>query len=109
MALPRVAVLIVTHNPLRLGHAEDLVNTLRAVALPADAWTILIGDNASDDSSAAYFAANLPQATVLRFDANLGFAEANNRLAAHARSLGAAYAYLLNQDCSVEPNFLGRA
>lgn len=103
---PAVAVLIVTRNAVRLGHAADLVASLRGVEFPRGEWIVLIGDNASDDGSADFLAAQLPSAVVYRFGANLGFAEANNRLAQEALSRRATYAYLLNQDCTVAADFL---
>jgi GT2 family glycosyltransferase len=100
---PRVAVLVVAWNAVRQGHAGDLLESLRTVTYPA--WSLFVGDNGSSDDSAAVFA-EFPGATVVRFGENLGFAEANNRLAELAIAAGFDYAYLLNQDCVVLPDFL---
>ncbi|HEX3313707.1 MAG TPA: glycosyltransferase family 2 protein, partial [Gemmataceae bacterium] len=99
----RVAVLVVAWNAVRQGHAADLLASLRNVTYPA--WTLFVGDNGSVDDSAAVFA-EFPGATVVRFGENLGFAEANNRLAELATRAGFDYAYLLNQDCVALPDFL---
>ena len=98
-----IAVLVVAWNAVRQGHADDLLASLRAVTYPA--LPLFVGDNGSDDGSADRFAA-FPGATVVRFGENLGFAEANNRLAELAIEAECDYAYLLNQDCVVEPGFL---
>jgi GT2 family glycosyltransferase len=100
---PKIVVLIVTWNAVRLGHTAGLLASLRAVTYPA--WSLFVGDNGSTDESAAVFA-EFPGATVIRFGENLGFAEANNWLAKFAIEAGFDYAYLLNQDCVVEPDFL---
>ena len=105
----RVAVLIVSWNAVRQGHAADLIASLRNVDYPSDRWAVFIGDNGSDDGSAAMFSAEFPEATVVSFEENLGFAEANNRLAELALAQGFDYAYLLNQDCTTDPLFLRRA
>jgi GT2 family glycosyltransferase len=106
--MPKVAILIVSYNAVRQGHADDLIASLQAIDYPAGDWSILIGDNGSDDGSPERFAAALPEATVVRFGVNLGFAEANTRLAEPAIERGCDYAYLLNQDCTTEPQFLRR-
>jgi GT2 family glycosyltransferase len=99
----RVAVLVVSWNAVRQGHAADLLASLRNITYPT--WSLFVGDNGSTDDSAAVFA-EFPGATVVRFGENLGFAEANNRLAKLAIEAGFDYAYLLNQDCVVETGFL---
>ena len=100
---PKIAALVVAWNAVRQGHAADLLTSLRNVTYPA--WSLFVGDNGSADDSAAVFA-DFPGATVIQFGENLGFAEANNRLAELAIAAGFEYAYLLNQDCVVEPDFL---
>ena len=100
---PRVAVLVVAWNAVRQGHAADLLASMRTVTYPA--WSLFVGDNCSADDSAAVFA-EFQGATVVLFGENLGFAEANNRLAELAIEAGFDYAYLLNQDCVALPDFL---
>jgi GT2 family glycosyltransferase len=88
-------VLIVSYNTREL-----LRDCLRSIAShrPADdeiELRISVLDNASDDGSPSMIRAEFPAVRLLQSDENLGFARANNRLAATST---ADYLLLLNSD-----------
>jgi GT2 family glycosyltransferase len=105
----KIGIIIINWNSLRLGFAEDLVNSLNAVEYPEDKYTVFVADNLSDDGSPEYIEQNLKNGVVVRMEDNLGFAEANNRLVARCIDEGYEYAYLLNHDTEVTPDFLTQA
>lgn len=76
-------------------------------ALPAAtegiASEVIVVDNASTDGSAEMAAGEFPRVTLLRNDANLGFARANNRGMDHAQG---RYFVLLNSDTLPPPGSL---
>lgn len=102
--LPRVCVIIVTHNGRQF--LPDCLSSLRAVDYPVGHWTLVVVDNASNDGSPDYVAANFPTAVVIRQTQNIGFAAGNNVGLRHALAHGFEFAYLLNQDTVVQPDFL---
>ncbi|HNS52189.1 MAG TPA: glycosyltransferase family 2 protein [Anaerolineae bacterium] len=69
----------------------------------ADEFEVIYADNASQDGSAGWVSEHFPSARLLCFDRNLGFAEGNNRAAAHARG---RYLLFLNQDTVVHRHWL---
>ena len=73
--LPTVSIAVVLHNS-----AEHLEPCLASIAPAVRAgWAELIAvDNASPDQSAAVVRAQLPEATVITTDRNLGFAAGAN-------------------------------
>ena len=96
----RVSIVIPTYNGLSLLQ-KHLPSLLRADGI-MDA-ELLIADDGSGDGTAAWLAANVPQARVVRREQNGGFSRACN--AAIAEADGDAL-LLLNNDVSVEPGFL---
>ncbi len=81
-------------------------------ALKRQAWRdfeLVIVDNASSDGSVACARRHFPDAEIVRNDANLGFAAANN--IGIARALAdptAAYVLTLNNDTIPAPDFIAR-
>ena len=88
---PELTVIIVSYNTRELTLAA--VRTLLENS-PGLAMRVVVWDNASVDGSAAAVAAAFPQIEVVASSENLGFAAANNRVAAAATT---PYVCLLNQ------------
>jgi N-acetylglucosaminyl-diphospho-decaprenol L-rhamnosyltransferase len=87
-----LSIIIVTWNVRELARA-----CLAALpgATEGTACEVIVVDNASADRSADMVAAEFPNATLLRNEANIGFARANNQGLAVA---GGRYFVLLNAD-----------
>jgi hypothetical protein len=104
---PRVHVVVLNWNGWE-DTQECLDSLLRTEHEPL---AVTVVDNASTDDSAGRFAgwlAALPdparvRVDLLRNEANLGFAEGNNRGIAHALERSAAYVLVLNNDTVVHP------
>lgn len=96
----RVSIIIPTYNGLSL--LQRHLPSLLAAAGVADA-ELLIADDGSADGTAEWLAVHVPQAQVVRRAENGGFSRACNAAIAQARG-GALL--LLNNDVSVEPDFL---
>jgi len=64
---------------------------------------ILVHDDASSDSSAAYIRKHYPDVTLIESPVNVGFCVANNRMADVARG---KYLLLLNNDAALYPDAL---
>jgi GT2 family glycosyltransferase len=99
---PRVAAVVLSWNG-----KEDTLACLRSLAAATyPNLGVLVVDNRSSDGSAEAVAAQHPEASLVRLDANLGFAGGMNTGIAAARSDGASHVMLLNNDTVVEPGFL---
>lgn len=107
--MKKVGIIIINWNSLRLGYAPDLVRSLNMIEYPKDSYTVFVADNGSDDGSPEYFEAHMKNVVVVRNTENLGFAEANNKLAARCAQEGYDCVYLLNHDTEVDPHFLRTA
>lgn len=95
---PELTVIIVSYNTraLTLKCLETLyANTTRT------RFHTVVFDNASEDGSAEAVAAAFPQVEVIASKENLGFARANNEVAAKANS---EWILLLNPDTEVYEN-----
>lgn len=97
-----VAVIIVTRNGKAL-----LENCL--AALSAQTWKdkfLIIADNGSTDGSQDFVRRSCPEAELLEFQENAGFARPNNRAIGLALAKGAKYFLLLNNDVALLPDAL---
>lgn len=91
---PKVAVLVLNHNGKRwLGRCFGSLERLTYGNLEA-----YLVDNGSGDGSAEFVRQRFPWAKVIRFEENLGFAEAYNRA---IEAVDAPYVMLLNNDAEV--------
>ena len=95
-----LSVIVVTWNVREL--ARECLAALPAATEGISAEVIVV-DNASTDGTADMVASEFPQALVLRNDANLGFARANNRGMERAQG---RYFILLNSDTLPPPGSL---
>jgi len=102
MTEPRVVVVILTYN--------DWVNTAECLdSLACVTYTnfeVLIVDNGSTDGTVESVRAQFPNVVVIANGANLGYAEGNNVGLRWARTHGADYALLLNNDVTVAPDLI---
>ncbi len=102
MDRPELAVVIVNHNTRDL--LARCLETLEANLEPPrkEVWVV---DNGSTDDSAALVAERFPWVRLLRSDANLGFAAANNLALRRLRPFP-PYVLLLNPDTELPPHAL---
>lgn len=93
-----VTIIIVSWNTreLTLKAIETLLQNAGDVQMCVVVW-----DNASSDGSAEAIASRFPDIELIAHDENLGFAEANNRVAAVAKT---DWLLLLNPDTETYPN-----
>ncbi len=102
--LPGVVLIIVNWNG-----KHDLLEclaSLKELDYPEDRYRLLIVDNGSRDGSVDAAIAAHPAAVLIQNPDNLGYARAVNQGVERARSLGAEYVWILNNDVVVERNAL---
>ena len=99
---PAVAIVILTWN----GKADTLecLASLRDVSYPS--LQLIVVDNGSADGTAPAVRQSFPTATVIENSLNLRFAGGNNVGIRDALNHGAEYILLLNNDTTVERDFL---
>ncbi len=98
---PRIPVIIVNYNGAR--HIAACLSALAQQTIPSDRFDVIVVDNASPDGSAAIVETQFPQYRLMRLNANVGFAEANNLA---ARSVLSTRVVLLNNDTIPDPFWL---
>ena len=99
---PRVAVLVLNYNGLN-WLKRCLPSVFRTEYANFEVWVI---DNGSTDGSIDFVRTTQPNARILQFEKNLGFAEAYNRAITHVQ---ADYVVLLNNDTIVlNPDWISR-
>lgn len=95
--MTRLSIIIISYN------TKDLLKqTLDSLPVNPD-WEIFVVDNNSQDGSAELIEHFYPQVKLMRNEANLGFAKANNQAIKEAKG---EYLLLLNSDTQVKPNAL---
>ena len=106
---PKIGVIIVSYNSR--NYLDDLFFSLAEVQYQN--WEIVFIDNASTDESADYlkekFKARFSNLTIIKVNKNSGFAIGNNIGLKYLMERNFDYAYLLNQDTVVAPDFLEQA
>jgi len=101
---PGVAIIVVNWN--RRADTLACLSSLSRLQYPN--YEVIVIDNDSTDDSVTAIQAAHPQVTLIETGENLGFVGGNNVGLEHARTLGADYALLLNNDTEVAPDFLQR-
>jgi GT2 family glycosyltransferase len=86
---------------------KDTIECLESLkGLTYKNYTVIIADNGSSDDSLTMLSSLYPQHLFLDNQANLGFAEGNNRAILYALEKGFDALLLLNNDTVVDPSFL---
>lgn len=98
---PTVAIIIPTWNGLE--HLKPCLESLAALAYPADRLEIILSDNASSDGTLEWVSRRWPAVRVVQNGAQVGFGRACNQAATATR---ADFVAFLNNDTRVEPGWL---
>jgi len=96
---PKVAVVILNWNGV--DHLREFMPSVMSSIWPN--LEIIVGDNASTDSSVAFIKGAYPNVTVVENDQNYGFTGGYNRILQHVE---ADYYILLNSDVEVHPGWI---
>lgn len=99
----RLAVAIVGYNS-QTDLADCLGSLLAIKAIPMTVFYI----NNSQDNSELFVKKNFPAVQILKSQGNVGFAKANNIIAAAAIKQGSSHLFLLNPDTVVDSRCLER-
>ncbi|MEJ7694267.1 glycosyltransferase family 2 protein [Daejeonella sp.] len=97
--LPSVSVVILNWNGL--NYLQQFLPSVFASTYPN--LRIIVGDNASTDSSVEFIRANYPQIEVITNDNNYGFAGGYNKV---LDQIDSDYFILLNSDVEVQPQWI---
>ena len=114
MSDKKVAIIVVTYNASK--YLGELFSSLENLNYPKDKFEIVIIDNASTDGTQEILKSqvlNLKSkkfyVSCFMFHENSGFVGGNNIGLQYAVDNDFDYAYMLNQDTVVDPNFLEEA
>jgi GT2 family glycosyltransferase len=102
MNLPKAAIIILNWN----GYKDTAECLLSLKNLDYTNHEIIIVDNGSADGSPDRIKKEFPYVALIRNSKNLGFAEGSNAGIRRALKEGAEFVLLLNNDTTVEPDFL---
>ena len=100
-----VLSIIVTHNGLTNNWIDTCLNSLSKSEYYTD---ILVIDNASTDHTKLYIQQHFPHVQLVCSDKNLGFGRANNIGLEACLNKDYHFAFLLNQDASVQSDTLSK-
>lgn len=100
-----VLSIIVTYNGLTNNWIDTCLNSL----VKSDHYTdIIVIDNASTDHTRIYIQQHFPNVQLICTDKNLGFGQANNIGLEICLDKNYHFAFLLNQDASIQSNTLSK-
>lgn len=102
MGEPHVSIIILNWNQKLVTAA--CLRSLEKITYKN--YRVIVVDNGSGDDSVAYLRQNFPSAVILANVENVGFAEGCNVGMRRACEEGTDYAFLVNNDVTVEPNAL---
>lgn len=99
---PKVFIIVLNWN----GHQDTIecIHSIRKINYPR--YEIVIVDNGSTDGSEKILRRSFPDIKLIQTGENLGFAEGNNVGIRYALENGADYAVILNNDTTVDANFV---
>jgi GT2 family glycosyltransferase len=100
--MPRVMIIVLNWN----GLADTLACLSSLARLDYLAHEVVVVDNGSTDGSVATVRVTHPWVALIETGENLGYVGGNNVGLEYARTAGADYALLLNNDTEVAPDFL---
>lgn len=98
---PRASVVILGYNGL--GYLEACLSSVLDQDMSREEYEVIFADNASSDGSAGYVREHFPEARVVQFDRNHGFAAGNNLAVPHASG---EWIVFLNQDTVASRSWL---
>ncbi len=98
---PFISIITVNYNGLRF--LKNLFNSILNLNYPGDKIQVIMVDNNSTDGSVEFVRSNFPEVEVLVLNKNSGYAGGNNEGFKHARG---RYIALINNDCTVDQNWL---
>jgi len=101
--LPKVAVIILNYN----GKSDTLACLESVYKVDYAHLEVIVADNGSTDNSLEAVRRSYPQARIIAYDTNVGYAEGNNRAILDAIPRGAEYLFLLNNDMIVDKGIVG--
>ena len=102
--LPKVFILILNWN--RKEDTCECLKSVRKIDYPN--YEVVVMDNGSEDNSVKTFKERFPEVTIIENNANLGFAEGNNRGISHALRMNADFILILNNDAIADTHILKR-
>lgn len=86
---------------------DDTLECLRSLrSTNYDNYQIVLVDNGSEDDSVKAVRESFPEVEIVETGKNLGFAGGNNVGMKYAAQKGADYVFLINNDTTVDPNYL---
>jgi len=107
MAAPEPRVFIVVLNWNGLADTIQCLDSLGRLNYRGELRTVVV-DNGSQDASTAILRSRYPGITLIENGRNLGYTGGNNVGLRFALANGADYAWLLNNDATVDPESLSR-
>lgn len=99
---PKVYIILVNYNGYR--DTIECIDSLEKINY--NNYNIIVIDNKSSDGSAAILTDRFPDIKIIENEQNIGFSGANNIGINYAIENGAEYILLLNNDTTVDSNFL---
>ncbi|MFH0852166.1 MAG: glycosyltransferase family 2 protein [bacterium] len=103
--MPKVFIIVLNWNGLK--DTEECIESLKKIDYPD--YKIVVVDNGSTDGSDEIIPKkHFQDVAFIETKSNLGFAGGNNIGIKHALDNGADYILLLNNDTTVEPDFLSK-
>ena len=98
---PLISIIIVNLNGK--DYIKVCLDSIRNINYPKDKIETIVVDNGSKDDSAEFLSSNYPEVKIIKNNANLGFAVANNQ---GARLAAGEFIAFLNNDTKVDENWL---
>lgn len=102
MKEPKVFVVILNFNSFE--DTKECIESLEAIEYKN--YEIVVVDNCSKDDSYSRLKEEFSKYTIIKSESNMGYAKGNNYGIKHALSKDAEYICVLNNDVSVEKDFL---
>ncbi|MDP2935280.1 MAG: glycosyltransferase family 2 protein, partial [Dehalococcoidia bacterium] len=100
--LPTVSVVVLNYNGKH--HLKSCFPSLMQLRYPKDKLELIMVDNGSKDGSLEFMKESFPAVVIVRNPENYGFAKGNN---IGARAAHGEYVAFLNNDCRVDPDWVG--
>ncbi len=102
----KLVIGFITYGNATFKYLPDFVGSLKNQSYQDFAVLVLDNSSRDDQRNSDYLKQNLPQAEIVCFDNNLGFAKGANKLIAHAKAKQAEYFFLVNPDTCLDERVL---